>query len=180
MSQLLNFLRARAENVLVFMMASLFVVFIAQVAFRYVFNLPLGGTDELCNFLWLWGILWGAAFVMRSHEDIRFDMLYNLLPHSIKRLFTMFGSSALVLILLASLPATWSYVSFMKVEKSAALLLPMNWVFSIYVVFLLAMVVRHIGIVHAAWRGRLVEDPVLAQAYEDVKNQEMKKQGEVA
>ncbi len=170
MLSLFNQLRTRAENVLVAIMALMFIAFIAQVVFRYVINLPLAGTDEISNFLWLWGILWGAAFVMRSHEDIRFDMLYNLMSHTMKRGLTMIGSTLLVLILLASLPATWSYVSFMKVEKSAALLIPMNWVFSIYIVFLLAMTVRHAGIVYDAWQGRLVEDPVLAQAFEDVKN----------
>jgi TRAP-type C4-dicarboxylate transport system permease small subunit len=172
MSKLLTTLHTRAENVLALMMATMFVVFTAQVAFRYVLNLPLGWTDELSNFLWLWGILWGAAFVMRSHEDIRFDMLYNLMSAPIRRLATLFASGALVLILIASLPATWSYVSFMKVEKSASLLIPMNWVYSIYILFVVAMVLRHVIIAWNAWHGRLVQDPVLSQVFEDVKGQQ--------
>ena len=167
MEPTLKFLRSRAEDVLVLMMAGMFLAFIAQVVFRYVLDLPLAWTDEVCNTLWLWGILWGAAFVMRNHEDIRFDMLYNLLSTAQRRWVTLIASSSLVLIFSASLPAAWSYVSFMKVEKSASLLIPLNWVYFIYLVFVVAMVIRHAGIVWDAWQGRLVEDPLLAEVFAD-------------
>lgn len=147
-----------SEQVLTLMMGVMFVTFVAQVVFRYVLNLPLAWTEEISTLLWLWGILWGASFVMRNSDDIRFDMLYNLLGHRARRWLTVVSSSAIVLILLASLPGAWSYVSFMKVEKSAAMGLPMNWVFSIYIVFLFAMCVRHTLIAWQAWHGRLVQD----------------------
>jgi C4-dicarboxylate transporter, DctQ subunit len=151
-------LRRFAEGVLVVMMAVMFAAFIAQVIFRYVLNLPLAWSDEICNFVWLWGILWGASFVMRSHEDIRFDMLYNLMPRPIKRALTLLASSAIVVLLMLSLPKTWSYISFMKIEKSAALGIPMNWVFGLYLVFVIAMCVRHTGIVLNVFRNQLTED----------------------
>ena len=62
------------------MMAAMFVAFILQVVFRYVMNLPVAWTDEVCTLVWLWGILWGASFVMRNRDDIRFDMVYSHLP----------------------------------------------------------------------------------------------------
>lgn len=158
MSRILHHLRSGAEVVLALMMAAMFVAFIAQVAFRYVLNLPLAWTDEVCTIVWLWGILWGAAFVMRSRDDIRFDMLYNLLSRRARRALTVLASSALVLILLGSLPSAWSYVSFMKVERSASLGIPLNWMFSIYLAFVVAMAVRHAHIVWEAWHDRLVED----------------------
>lgn len=151
-------LRTRAENVLALMMAVMFAAFIAQVLFRYVLNLPLAWTDEVCTLVWMWGILWGASFVMRNREDMRFDLLYNTLPRMPRRVCTVIANSAFVLIVLGSLPAAWSYVTFMKVERSASLLIPMNWVFSIYIVFVLAMAVRHGVIVWNALRDRLVED----------------------
>jgi C4-dicarboxylate transporter, DctQ subunit len=157
-SKLMSPLRRFAEGVLVLIMGIMFVTFIAQVLFRYVLNVPLGWSDEICNFLWLWGILWGASFVMKNHEDIRFDMLYNLLPRKLKRTLTVISSCAIVLVLCWSLPATWSYISFMKVEKSAAMGIPMNWVFGLYLIFVLAMCARHAAIALQAWRNRLTED----------------------
>lgn len=158
LASLLPRFRRISELVLTLMMGVMFVTFIAQVVFRYLLNLPLGWTEELSTLLWLWGILWGASFVMRDSDDIRFDMLYNLLPYGARRGLTIVASTAIVLILLASLPGAWSYVSFMKVEKSAAMGIPMNWVFSIYIVFVLAMCVRHAHIAWQAYNGRLVQD----------------------
>lgn len=152
-------LRRGAEAVLVLMMAAMFVAFILQVVFRYFLNWPVGWTDELCTLVWLWGILWGASFVLTNREDIRFDMVYSHLPHATRRVFTVLASGALVALLLLSLPASWSYVTFMKVESSANFGIPLSWVFSIYIVFVVAMVVRHAGIAWDALRGRLVEDP---------------------
>ncbi|UJW82037.1 TRAP transporter small permease [Hydrogenophaga sp. SL48] len=156
--RLLRWLRLGANHVLVLMMAAMFVAFILQVAFRYALNLPLAWTDEVCTIVWLWGILWGASFVMRNREDIRFDMLYNVLPRRLRRAFTLLASVLIVALLLISLPATWSYVSFMKVESSASLQIPMNWMFVIYPVFVVAMVTRHGLIAWDALNNRLVED----------------------
>ena len=160
-------LRRVAEAVQALMMAVMFAAFIAQVVFRYVINLPLAWTDEVCNLVWLWGIFWGASFVMRNSDDIRFDMVYALLSARLRRLLTLIASSALVLIFGLSLPASWSYVSFMKVERTASLGIPMNWVFSVYMLFALAMIVRHAGIVWDALRGRLVEDSLLDQVLQE-------------
>jgi C4-dicarboxylate transporter, DctQ subunit len=157
-ARIAGFLRARAENLLVAMMALMFVAFIAQVVFRYALNLPLAWTDEVCNFLWLWGILWGASFVVRNRDDIRFDMLYNQLPRGARRVLTVAASAAIVAILIASLPGAWSYVTFMKVERSASLGIRLDVLFSIHIVFVIAMVVRHAAIAWDALRDRLVED----------------------
>ena len=78
-------LRQAAEAVLVLLMAAMFGAFILQVVFRYALNLPVGWTDEVCTIAWLWGILWGASFVMRNRDDIRFDMVYSHLPRGVRR-----------------------------------------------------------------------------------------------
>ena len=93
-------LRNAAEAVLVAMMAAMFVAFILQVVFRYALNLPVGWTDEVCTIAWLWGILWGASFVMRNRDDIRFDMVYSHLPRGVRRGCTVLASGAIVALLL--------------------------------------------------------------------------------
>jgi TRAP-type C4-dicarboxylate transport system permease small subunit len=158
MTHFANQARRLCEGVMVVMMAILFTSFIAQVVFRYVLNVPLGWSDEISNFFWLWGILWGASFVMRNHEDIRFDMLYNLMPRKVKRGLVMVASMLLVTLLALSLPKTWSYIKFMHVEKSPAMGIPMSWVFGLYLVFVVSMCVRHLGIAFGAWQDRLPED----------------------
>ena len=161
-------LRARAENALALMMAAMFVSFILQVFFRYVINLPVAWTEEVCVIGWLWGILWGAGFVTRNSEDVRFDTVYGLMPRGVKRVFTVVASTAIVVILALSLPGAWSYVSFMKVEKSASLGIRMDWMFSIYIAFVLAVIARHARIVVEAVQGRLVDDHPTQHVVEDL------------
>lgn len=162
--RLLRWLRLGANHVLVLMMATMFVSFILQIGFRYVSNKPLAWTDEVCVLMWLWGILWGASFVMSNRDDIRFDVLTSHVPRGVRRVLTVVVSAAIVAILLVSLPASWSFISFMKVEDSAALGIRMDFFFSIYIAFVVAMVVRHAWLGIEAMRNRLFDDENAAEA----------------
>src|SRR4029453_4087219 len=66
----------RAENILAVMLAVMFAAFIIQIVFRYLLNFPIGWTQELTVVLWIWLVLWGAAFVIRETEEGRFDIFY--------------------------------------------------------------------------------------------------------
>ena len=54
----------------------MFVAFLVQIVFRYLLNFPIGWTSELTIITWLWVVLWGAAFVVKESEEIRFDLIY--------------------------------------------------------------------------------------------------------
>ena len=164
----LGWLNLRAENLLAAMMAAMFASFILQIVFRYFVNLPVAWTEEVCVMAWLWGILWGAGFVTHDSEDVRFDMVYGAMPRGVKRGFTVVSSAAIVALLAYSLPGAWSYVTFMKVEKSAAMGIPMNWFFSIYIAFALAAIARHVRIAFQALRNELVDDYPAAHPVEDM------------
>ena len=145
-----NWLRRRAENVAVALIATMFVSFLLQIAFRYLLNRPLGWTEEVTVLCWLWGVLWCAAFVLSDHEEIRFDIVYELVPKRVRRAFTVISSIALVILLAISLPATWHYVVFMKREHSAYLHMRFDLLYSVYLIFAVACIVRHCLLV---WNG---------------------------
>src|SRR3546814_8980644 len=63
-----GWLRQRAENILCLMLLGMFVVFIMQIVFRYLLNLSIGWTHEISVALWIWIVLFGSAFVIRSEE----------------------------------------------------------------------------------------------------------------
>ncbi|MDR7148413.1 TRAP-type C4-dicarboxylate transport system permease small subunit [Hydrogenophaga palleronii] len=165
--RLLRWLRLGANHVQVVMMATMFVSFILQIMFRYVFNKPVAWTEEICVITWIWGILWGASFVMSNREDIRFDVLIGQVPREVKRWFTVVVSVSVVVILVGSMPSAWSYVTFMKVESTASLGIRMDHLFSIYIAFVVAMVVRHLYIGIEALRGRLYDDPLTTDGAKD-------------
>jgi C4-dicarboxylate transporter, DctQ subunit len=156
--RLLSWLQLGAHHVQVVMMTAMFVCFILQIFFRYVVNKPVPWTDEVCVITWIWGIFWGASFVTRNREDIRFDVLTSHVSRPLKRGLTVVASLAVVVILLISLPSAWSYISFMKVEDSPSLGIRMDHYFSIYLAFVAAMVVRHAYIGVQALRDQLYDD----------------------
>ncbi len=142
--------RRRAENLLAALLVAMFLAFLVQIGMRYVVGRPVGWTTEVSTFAWLWGILWGAALVLREDEEIRFDLLYGAAPAWLRRAFDAVTGSVVVVVFAVSLPAVVDYVTFMKVERSAYLGLRMDWVFSVYVVFAVAMILRHAAIVARA------------------------------
>jgi C4-dicarboxylate transporter DctQ subunit len=139
----------RAENVLAAMLAIMFIAFIIQIAFRYLINLPIGWTQELTVILWIWLVLWGAAFVVRETEEVRFDILYATATSRARRAMCVITAIALVALYSISLPAVVDYVTFMKVESSAYMKIRFDLLFSIYVVFAVAAILRYVWL---CWR----------------------------
>ena len=148
----------RAEDVAAALLAVMFVAFILQIVFRYLFNFPIGWTSELSVICWLWLVLWGAAFVVKESEEIRFDLVYSAVSLRTRLVIGVITGIAIVALYAVSLPATISYVSFMKVEKTAYLKIRFDYLFSIYVVFAIAIICRYVWIIWHSLRG--VPEPV--------------------
>lgn len=148
-----SWLRRRAENIAAAMLAVMFAAFIIQIVFRYFFNFPIGWTSELTVVMWLWLVLWGAAFVVKESEEIRFDLLSASAGRRTRIAIGIVAAGALVILYAAALPASWKYVTFMQVEKSSYLKIRMDWLFSIYLIFLVAILVRYLWILSHLVRG---------------------------
>lgn len=141
-----------AEGVAAGLLAVIFVAFILQIVLRYALDWPVGWTAELSVVAWLWLVLWGAAFVLKDHEEIRIDLLPHLLGPRAQRVAQAIGSIAVVVLFGMALPATWDYVTFMKVEKSSYLKIRFDWLYAIYLVFAVAVMARHLWQLAMLWR----------------------------
>src|SRR5687767_5321278 len=148
------------------MLGTMFVAFILQILFRYVAGLPIGWTHELSVILWVWLVLWGAAFVVTEREEIRFDIIYGAVGPGARRIMSIVTAMALIGLYLVSLPAVVDYVTFMKVQSTSYLKIRFDLVFSIYIVFAVATVIRYIWIAWQAVRGVAPEefDPTQASS----------------
>jgi len=150
-----TWLGRRAEDVLSALLVAMFIAFMLQIVTRYVFNAPLSWTAELSTLAWVWGILWGAGLVLRDEEEIRFDVIYGLMSPGLKRICDTFTSLAVVGVFTWSLPAMVDYVTFMKVERSAYLGIRFDILYSVYLVFAVAMIIRHAAMAWRCIRGRV-------------------------
>lgn len=147
MTGLLKWLRKGAEAVGALMMLALFGTFLLQIFSRYVMDEPFGWTLELCLILWVWIVFFGCAFFVRSHDHITFDLLYNSASPGPRRIMAGISAVAIAASLLWSLAPTWDWIDFLRIKKSATLRLPMRDIYSIYAVFLVAVIVAY------AWKA---------------------------
>ncbi|PMR82016.1 TRAP transporter small permease [Halomonas urumqiensis] len=141
--RLATWLRQGADAIAAIMLAVMFVSFLVTVLFRYVLNLPAGWASELSTVMWIWLVLFGAAFTLRERDEIRFDILYSNVRPSIRRVMAMIFSIGIVSLFLISLPAVYDYVTFMKVQNTSYLRIRFDWLYSIYVVFCVAIIIRY-------------------------------------
>lgn len=133
-----------AEAVAAGLLAIIFLAFIIQIALRYLLNWPVGWTAEISVIAWLWLVLWGAAFVLKDHEEIRIDFLSASVGRRTRIAMGMLGAVSIIVLFGMSMPAAYAYVSFMKVEKSSYMNIRFDALFSIYIIFAVAVILRNI------------------------------------
>jgi C4-dicarboxylate transporter, DctQ subunit len=95
-----------------------------------------------------------AQIALRDEEEIRIELLRAFFGPRGQRILSSLGSIAIVVLFALALPATWDYITFMKVESSSYLKIRFDWLYSIYLVFAVAVIARHLWLVVNALRGR--------------------------
>jgi C4-dicarboxylate transporter DctQ subunit len=136
------------------LLVAMFLCFILQIVARYVFNYPLGWTDEVSVLCWIWCVLWGAAFVLRERDEVRFDIIYSSASEKTRRIFTIITGVSVIVLFAVALPAVIAYVTFLKVERSAYLGVRLDYLYSIYVLFSAGVIVRYAALTWQAIRGK--------------------------
>jgi TRAP-type C4-dicarboxylate transport system permease small subunit len=140
--RVLSLLHRFAEAVAALFLGVIFVAFIVQIALRYLFNWPVGWTSEVSLAAWLWLVLWGAAFVLKDSDEIRMDFVAANSGPRTRRVVGAIAALGVIVLFGMSLPASYAYVSFMKVEKSSYLGIRMDVMYAIYLVFVVAVMAR--------------------------------------
>jgi C4-dicarboxylate transporter, DctQ subunit len=148
-----GWLKRRAENVAVILLSTVFLCFILQIVFRYVLGWPVGWTLEVSTLAWMWLVLWGSAFVVTEQDEIRFDILYSAVSERVRRGFAIVTALALAGLFAISLPATYDYVTFMRVEHASYIGVRLDYLFSVYILFAAAAIVRYLWLGFAALKG---------------------------
>ena len=144
MPGILAFLRRRADNVAVALLTVMFAAFIVQIVSRYVLDAPVGWSVEVCLTTWLWVVFWDAAFGLADRDHVKFDIFYHAAGARLKRVLAIISALAIAGGLIASMPATYSFITFYKIKTSATLHLRLDYVFSIYGIFAVATVLRYL------------------------------------
>ena len=159
-----DWMRRRAENIVAGLLGIMFLAFIIQIVFRYFFNFPIGWTSELSVIAWLYMALLGSAFWLKESDEIRFDLISGTLGPTGRRVVGLVVAVAAVILFGMALPATVKYVAFMKVESTSYLKIRLDILYSVYVVFAVAVIVRYLWAIVGIVRGESPEDGDITKA----------------
>ncbi len=135
-------LGAAAEFISAVMFGAIFVIFIAAITARYVFNRPLPWADELNVVLLIWMTFWSAALVTRDREHVVFDLFYERLGGQGKRAMLLVGAVSFGAFFAAAFPTIWGYVTFLWRERTSVLEWRLDYVYSCFALFIAATVIR--------------------------------------
>jgi TRAP-type C4-dicarboxylate transport system permease small subunit len=137
----------------------MFFGFVAGITARYVFDAPLSWANELCVIAFVWVTFWTSDILLKEREHIVFDVLYNLMPPTIRRIVAIFITLSLAAVFLAALPGTFNYIEFLHTRHSTQLQVPMQLVFGCFLVFVIAVVISAVRrlwqLLRCDWQRRL-------------------------
>lgn len=150
---MLHWFKSAANAVGGALFLTLFGVFIVQIGARFGLNQPLPWTDETAVILYIWVILWAAAFVVPQREHVVFDLVWNSVGQRARQAMAIAGNLLVGGLAMAGLPATWDYVHFMQREGTPVLEIPLMWVYLPLVLLMAALVVRSAWAIWQAVRG---------------------------
>lgn len=144
-----------ADDVMAFLMAAMFGVFILQIVSRYLAKYQIASdftwTLDFCSSAMVWIVFFGGAFALAESDHVKFDMIYNMFGPSTKRVVAIFTNVSVAAIFLISLPAIWKWMAFMvRMGKANPTLkipftgeaIPVYAIYSIYLAFALAIIAR--------------------------------------
>ena len=160
-----RWLKTGADAVGAGLFALMLVVFLVQIVARFVFNRPLPWTDELAVVLYVWVILWAAAFMVPTREHVVFDLVYHAVGPRTRRAMQAVGALLIGVLAAWALPGSWDYVRFMAREGTPVLGLPFSWVYLPFVALLVTLVLRSGWRLWCLARGAALEEAAVVEGH---------------
>lgn len=139
------------------LLSAMFVAFVLQIFSRYVIRQPLGWTLEACLLCWLWLVFWSGAFTLKNKDHVRFSVLSDSVRPGTRRVFAIISALVIIFTFSVALQPSFEYVSFMAIEKTSLLKIRFDYLFSVWLLFCVAIIARYGWRASQAIRGRLQE-----------------------
>jgi TRAP-type transport system small permease protein len=132
---LVNVIRKILDKIIeIFCMSTLALMTVMitwQVTTRYVFNRPSVRTEQTSQYLFVWLVLYGAAYVFGQKEHMQITFLKDKASVAVQKILTMLGE-ILIAIFAGSVMIYGGYLSAsgQMTQKDAALGIPMGVIYS--------------------------------------------------
>ena len=122
------------STLLVVLMALMVINVTWQVVSRYIFQDPSSFTDELARYMLIWVGMLGSAYVAGKKEHLAIDILLTSLNKSSQSKLMIFIDACVLIFALTIMligGANLVYITFILGQKSAALQIPLAYVYGI-------------------------------------------------
>ena len=165
MAKSLKWFTRGVEFIAAAMLGAMFLTFLVQIFSRYILLSPLGWTVELCLIIWIWIVFFGCAFMVKEKDHVTFDIFYLAAPTKVRQTLALISAAAIVIGMGLALWPTWDYIDWMKIRKTTTVpnpftgeKIPMRTIFSIYAIFMVALIVRYGWRFVDVWRNGPPDD----------------------
>ena len=115
--------------IIIFLMLFMTVTVFLQIVFRYVFNIPLGWSEEVARFSFVWVSFFGASALMRVREHINVTVFVDRFPPRLRAaavlVANLCGLICVYFFLIGGIALTTNEWS----QLAPAMQIPMGWVY---------------------------------------------------
>ena len=74
--------------------AVMVVAMVYQVILRYIFSASNSWSEELCRYLFIYSVMFGAAIAVRRNSHLQIDVVTGLLSERMKKIITIIATAA--------------------------------------------------------------------------------------
>lgn len=107
-------------------MAIVCILLIVQVFFRYVLNSPLIWSEECARYMFVWTVMLGLGYNVRTKNNISVSLVTSRLPQSIQRGMEYITDLIVLASYLFCLPPIMKYLEAQSRIRSTAMRMPMG------------------------------------------------------
>lgn len=143
-----------SEAFVALLLFSLFGIFLLQVFMRYIVSRPLSWTIEACIIAYVWIVFWASSFILRFDEQVTFSVLYDSVSKKTQRIFIIISYFIIASIFLYSAPYIIDYIMFMALEKSDALHIRKDILYSVFGIFIVMTALRGYIVIYQTVKNR--------------------------
>lgn len=133
-----NYAKSKLDKVIAAMLIILMALMVLnvtwQVTSRYIFQDPSSFTDELSRYMLIWVGMLGAAYVAGKNEHLAIDIILTSLKENSQKKVLVLVSLLVMAFALTVMVIGGSnlvYITFILGQKSAALQIPLAYVYII-------------------------------------------------
>lgn len=115
----------------------MFIVFIIQIAARYIFNNPVQWAYEVTVMGYLWMVVLGACYAYRDRSHVTFTLFYDALPVKGKAICGFLGNLLMFIAFGYMFVPACSMISQMKMQVTSIFKIGLNIVYCPFIPFMI-------------------------------------------